>query len=163
MAYGSPKDAYAYTNNDEAKTRTALGPAAHYFPMYNDRPNAGLSAADAGDTRAQVGQGANWGNPLLANRMLWEDKFVGPKEYSRNPLSQVETKMGLTADQRDEVLREKEKAQTPAKPPPMAFALDQAEAWLAKTQLAKTPAAVVAARRDGVHCVAAQELEETEL
>jgi len=108
MVYGSAKDKFAYTNNDAAKTRTALGPSASYFAMYNDRPDEAMSATEAGDTRAMIGKGANWGDPLMRNRMMWDEKYVGPQIWGSNPLNQMETKGGLTMDQRDQLLREQE-------------------------------------------------------
>lgn len=84
-----------------------------YFGMYNDRPQvddgasfgAGLSK---NDTRAQASGPAAWASPLTHIRHRWDEKYVPESAAGFDPTSQSEMRGGLTADERDALLAEKE-------------------------------------------------------
>ena len=103
--------------NEVDRTRTALGASIHWFPAYNDgvkgdfakQMGIGFGEVTGADQRGGEGR-ATW---AANDRLRWDAKYCAPPAYGSNPLSQIETKDGLTFDQRnqrDKLLREKENA-----------------------------------------------------
>lgn len=107
--------------------RPKIGPshlpvqAQEYFPMYNDRPEVDDGAAygaglSKNDTRAKAGERAAWGDPVVAVRQVWEQKYTGPDLAGRNPTAWEETRSGLDSTTRDALLAQKEKGGSRASP-----------------------------------------------
>ena len=100
--------------NHEDRTRTALGAAIHWFPAYNDGTkgealNVGFGEVSRKDTRAVPGGPATWAAPETANRMLWEEKYIGPRPPGSNPFAWVESSSGMTTGSRFTEIAQKEK------------------------------------------------------
>ena len=71
----------ADTWGEEARLRTALGPAMEYYAMYNDRPelkdnSGGMAGLSANDNRARSSGPAAWNDPLKAETIRFEEKYV---------------------------------------------------------------------------------------
>jgi hypothetical protein len=84
-----------------------------WFGMYNDRPQvndgaAAMAGLSANDNRARATGPAQWADPGVSNRSLWDEKYVPSNPAGSNPVSWVESKSGITADVRDALLAEKE-------------------------------------------------------
>ena len=106
----------ADTWGEEARLRTALGPAMEYYAMYNDRPelkdnSGGMAGLSANDNRARSSGPAAWNDPLKAETIRFEEKYVKPVPAGSNPFAIIETKSGYTAEVRDQLKREREIAQ----------------------------------------------------
>jgi len=92
-----------------------------WYAMYNDVVKTGEIAGaglGANDNRAGAGGPAEWNDPLLANRYLWENKYIGEDAAGRNPIAWNEfMKGGLDMKTRDELLRQKEHSSSKSPPP----------------------------------------------
>jgi len=94
-----------------------------WYAMYNDVVKTGEFAGSglgAGDNRAGNNGPAQWNDPLMANRFLWENKYVPADRAGSNPIAWNEfLSGGLDMKTRDELLRQKEaKKPAPRSPPP---------------------------------------------
>ena len=88
--------------NHDDRTRTAMGAAIHWFPAYNDGTkgdamSVGFGEVSRVDNNRAVGGGpASWAAPETTNRVLWEEKFIGPTPLGSNPIAQLEFKSERT-------------------------------------------------------------------
>ena len=98
----------------EERTKTALGPAAGWYGMYNPSPGNVMPGALANDNRAQGGGMAGWGNPRGIERKRWDEKYVGEPIAGSSPTAWIESKRGMDADTMAKLLRQKEKGEEQA-------------------------------------------------
>lgn len=103
--------------NENDRTRTALGQAIHWYPAYNDGVKGeiarsmgiGFGEVNSNDNRARGGS-ASWGDPVFTENVRFAEKYVPPAAAGSNPTAWVEyNKGGVTSDQRDALLAQKEK------------------------------------------------------
>jgi hypothetical protein len=116
--YSGPKN--VWTESD--KTRSALGEAIHWYPAYNDGVKGevarsmgiGFGEVNNSDNRARGGN-AVWGDPVIQENIRFAEKYAPPLAAGSNPTAWIEyNKGGVTSNERDALLRQKEQGEVQA-------------------------------------------------